>query len=146
MNKPDIVSLTDLKLKTPAELGALARELGLDNIGRSRKQDQIFGILKSQAKKGLDIHGGGVVEILQDGFGFLRSFSSSYIAGPDDIYVSPSQIRRFGLRTGDTVDGLIRPPKDSERYFALLKVKTINDQDPDEAKRKILFENGRSIL
>ncbi len=145
MNKPDIVSLTDLKLKTPAELGALARELGLDNIGRSRKQDQIFGILKSQAKKGLDIHGGGVVEILQDGFGFLRSFSSSYIAGPDDIYVSPSQIRRFGLRTGDTVDGLIRPPKDSERYFALLKVKTINDQDPDEAKRKILFENATPI-
>ena len=145
MNKPDIFSLTDLKLKTPAELGALARELGLDNIGRSRKQDQIFGILKSQAKKGVDIHGGGVVEILQDGFGFLRSASSSYIAGPDDIYVSPSQIRRFGLRTGDTVDGLIRPPKDSERYFALLKVKTINDQDPDEAKRKILFENATPI-
>jgi transcription termination factor Rho len=145
LNKPDIFSLTDLKLKTPAELGALARELGLDNIGRSRKQDQIFGILKSQAKKGVDIHGGGVVEILQDGFGFLRSASSSYIAGPDDIYVSPSQIRRFGLRTGDTVDGLIRPPKDSERYFALLKVKTINDQDPDEAKRKILFENATPI-
>ncbi len=145
MNKPDILSLTDLKLKTPAQLGALARELGLDNIGRSRKQDQIFGILKSQARKGIDIHGGGVVEILQDGFGFLRSASSSYIAGPDDIYVSPSQIRRFGLRTGDTVDGLIRPPKDSERYFALLKVKTINGQDPEEAKRKILFENATPI-
>jgi transcription termination factor Rho len=145
LNKPDILSLTDLKLKTPAELGALARELGLENIGRSRKQDQIFGILKSQAKKGLDIHGGGVVEILQDGFGFLRSASSSYIAGPDDIYVSPSQIRRFGLRTGDTVDGLIRPPKDSERYFALLKVKSINGQDPEEAKRKILFENATPI-
>jgi transcription termination factor Rho len=145
LNKPDILSLTDLKLKTPAELGTLASELGLDNIGRSRKQDQIFGILKSQAKKGVDIHGGGVVEILQDGFGFLRSSGSSYIAGPDDIYVSPSQIRRFGLRTGDTIDGLIRPPKDSERYFALLKVKTINDQDPDEAKRKILFENATPI-
>ncbi len=145
MNKPDILSLTELKLKTPAELGVLARELGLDNIGRSRKQDQIFGILKSQAKKGVDIHGGGVVEILQDGFGFLRSASSSYIAGPDDIYVSPSQIRRFGLRTGDTVDGLVRPPKDSERYFALLKVTSINDQDPEEAKRKILFENATPI-
>jgi len=145
LNKPDILSLTDLKLKTPAELGALATELGLDNIGRSRKQDQIFGILKSQAKKGVDIHGGGVVEILQDGFGFLRSASSSYIAGPDDIYVSPSQIRRFGLRTGDTVDGQIRPPKDSERYFALLKVKSINGQDPEEAKRKILFENATPI-
>ena len=145
MNKSDIVSLTELKLKTPAELGAIARDLGLDNIGRSRKQEQIFGILKSQAKKGVDIHGGGVVEILQDGFGFLRSAGSSYIAGPDDIYVSPSQIRRFGLRTGDTVDGLIRPPKDSERYFALLKVKSINGQDPDEAKRKILFENATPI-
>jgi len=145
LNKSDIVSLTELKLKTPAELGAIARDLGLDNIGRSRKQEQIFGILKSQAKKGVDIHGGGVVEILQDGFGFLRSAGSSYIAGPDDIYVSPSQIRRFGLRTGDTVDGLIRPPKDSERYFALLKVKSINGQDPDEAKRKILFENATPI-
>jgi transcription termination factor Rho len=142
LNKSSSISLTELKHKTPAELVELARELGLDNIGRSRKQDQIFGILKSQAKKGVDINGGGVVEILQDGFGFLRSASSSYIAGPDDIYVSPSQIRRFGLRTGDTVDGLIRPPKDSERYFALLKVTTINGQDPDEAKRKILFENG----
>lgn len=142
MNNSTSISLTELKHKTPAELGELARELGLDNIGRSRKQDQIFGILKSQVKKGVDINGGGVVEILQDGFGFLRSASSSYIAGPDDIYVSPSQIRRFGLRTGDTVDGLIRPPKDSERYFALLKVTTINGQDPDEAKRKILFENA----
>ena len=145
MNKSTSLSLTELKLKTPAELVELARELGLDNIGRSRKQDQIFGILKSQAKKGIDIHGSGVVEILQDGFGFLRSPSSSYIAGPDDIYVSPSQIRRFGLRTGDTVEGLIRPPKDSERYFALLKVQTINDQDPEEAKRKILFENATPL-
>jgi len=141
----NILSLSELKLKTPAQLVELARELGLDNIGRSRKQDQIFGILKSQAKKGVDIHGDGVVEILQDGFGFLRSSVSSYIAGPDDIYVSPSQIRRFGLRTGDTVEGLVRPPKDSERYFALLKVRSINGQDPEEAKRKILFENATPL-
>ncbi len=139
------LSLSELKLKTPAQLVELARELGLDNIGRSRKQDQIFGILKSQAKKGVDIHGDGVVEILQDGFGFLRSGASSYIAGPDDIYVSPSQIRRFGLRTVDTVEGLVRPPKDSERYFALLKVRSINGQDPEEAKRKILFENATPL-
>jgi len=145
LNKSTSLNLTELKLKTPAQLVELARDLGLDNIGRSRKQDQIFGILKSQAKKGIDIEGGGVVEILQDGFGFLRSASSSYIAGPDDIYVSPSQIRRFALRTGDTVEGLIRPPKDSERYFALLKVTTINGQDPEEAKRKILFENGTPL-
>ena len=145
LNKSTSLNLTELKLKTPAQLVELARDLGLDNIGRSRKQDQIFGILKSQAKKGIDIEGGGVVEILQDGFGFLRSASSSYIAGPDDIYVSPSQIRRFSLRTGDTVEGLIRPPKDSERYFALLKVTTINGQDPEEAKRKILFENGTPL-
>jgi len=139
------LSLSELKLKTPAQLIDMARELGLDSVGRSRKQDQIFGILKSQAKKGVDIHGDGVVEILQDGFGFLRSASSSYIAGPDDIYVSPSQIRRFGLRTGDTVEGLVRPPKDSERYFALLKVRSINGQDPEEAKRKILFENATPL-
>ena len=139
------LSLSELKLKTPADLLELARELGLENIGRSRKQEQIFKILKSQARKGVDIQGDGVVEILQDGFGFLRSPSSSYIAGPDDIYVSPSQIRRFGLRTGDTVEGLVRPPKDSERYFALLKVKSINGQDPEEAKRKILFENATPL-
>jgi transcription termination factor Rho len=115
--------------------------MDLDGLGRMRKQDQIFAILKAQAKKGEDITGEGVVEILQDGFGFLRSADSSYLAGPDDIYVSPSQIRRFNLRTGDTITGLIRPPKESERYFALLKVETINFQSPDEAKNKILFEN-----
>jgi transcription termination factor Rho len=115
--------------------------MDLDGLGRMRKQDQIFAILKAQARKGEDITGEGVVEILQDGFGFLRSADSSYLAGPDDIYVSPSQIRRFNLRTGDTVTGLIRPPKESERYFALLKVETINFQSPDEAKNKILFEN-----
>ncbi|MGA8260579.1 MAG: transcription termination factor Rho [Arenicellales bacterium] len=135
------LSLADLKKKPPTDLAQLARSLELEGLGRMRKQDQIFAILKAQAKKGEDITGEGVVEILQDGFGFLRSADSSYMAGPDDIYVSPSQIRRFNLRTGDTVTGLIRPPKESERYFALLKVETINFQAPDEAKNKILFEN-----
>ena len=135
------LSLSELKEKTPTELAEFARSLKLDNVTRLRKQDQIFAILKSQAKRGEKIKGAGVVEILQDGFGFLRSASSSYLAGPDDVYVSPSQIRRFGLRTGDTIAGLVRPPKDSERYFALLKVETINYQPPEEAKRKILFEN-----
>jgi transcription termination factor Rho len=135
------ISLSELKKKTPTELTEFARSLELDGLGRLRKQDQIFTILKAYAKKGEDIEGGGVVEILQDGFGFLRSAESSYLAGPDDIYVSPSQIRRFNLRTGDTVTGLVRPPKDSERYFALLKVSSINGQAPEEAKNKILFEN-----
>ena len=135
------LSLSELKQKSPTELAEVARSLKLDNVSRLRKQDQIFAILKSQAKRGEKIKGEGVVEILQDGFGFLRSSRSSYLAGPDDVYVSPSQIRRFGLRTGDTVAGLVRPPKDSERYFALLKVEKINSQSPDEAKKKILFEN-----
>ena len=135
------LSLSELKQKSPTELAEVARSLKLDNVSRLRKQDQIFAILKSQAKRGEKIKGEGVVEILQDGFGFLRSSSSSYLAGPDDVYVSPSQIRRFGLRTGDTIAGLVRPPKDSERYFALLKVEKINFQSPDEAKKKILFEN-----
>ena len=135
------LSLTELKEKTPTELAAFARELNLQNPSRMRRQDQIFSILKTQSKRGEKIKGEGVLEILQDGYGFLRSASSSYLAGPDDIYVSPSQLRRFGLRTGDTISGLIRPPKDSERYFALLKVETINFQPPEEAKSKILFEN-----
>ena len=135
------LSLTELKKKSPTELADVARSLKLDNVTRLRRQDQICAILKSNAKRGEKITGEGVVEILQDGFGFLRSSVSSYLAGPDDIYVSPSQIRRFGLRTGDTVTGLIRPPKDSERYFALLKLETINFQQPEEAKSKILFEN-----
>ena len=135
------LSLTELKEKSPTELADVARSLKLDNVTRLRRQDQIFAILKSHAKRGEKITGEGVVEILQDGFGFLRSSVSSYLAGPDDIYVSPSQIRRFGLRTGDTVTGLIRPPKDSERYFALLKLQTINLQRPEEAKSKVLFEN-----
>ncbi len=124
-----------------AELAELAESMNIEGVGRSRKQDLIFSILKAQAKKGEDICGDGVLEILQDGFGFLRAGDSSYLAGPDDIYVSPSQIRRFSLRTGDTVSGKIRPPKDSERYFALLKVSEINYDRPENAKSKILFEN-----
>ncbi len=135
------ISLTEIKAKSPTELAEMARSMKLDNIARLRKQDQIFAILKSEARKGEKIRGEGVVEILQDGFGFLRSSTSSYLAGPDDIYMSPSQIRRFGLRTGDTVAGQVRPPKESERYFALLKVEEINHQPPEEARRKILFEN-----
>ena len=114
------MNLSELKLKPASELIEIAQEMGIEGTARSRKQDIIFSILKSHAKKGEDIFGNGVLEILQDGFGFLRSADSSYLAGPDDIYVSPSQIRRFSLRTGDTVDGIIRPPKDSERFFALL--------------------------
>ncbi|MEM6999034.1 MAG: transcription termination factor Rho [Pseudomonadota bacterium] len=135
------MNLTELKQKPASELVSLSTDLGLDNVARSRKQDVIFEILKAQAKKGEDIYGDGVLEILQDGFGFLRSAGSSYLAGPDDIYVSPSQIRRFNLRTGDNISGKIRPPKDGERYFALLKIAEINFQPPDKAKHKILFEN-----
>lgn len=135
------MNLTELKQQPASELVTLSEDLGLEGLARSRKQDVIFEILKAQAKKGEDIYGDGVLEILQDGFGFLRSADSSYLAGPDDIYVSPSQIRRFNLRTGDNIAGKIRPPKDSERYFALLKVKEINFELPDKAKSKILFEN-----
>ena len=135
------MNLTELKKKSPAELIDIAQKLKLDGMARSRKQDVIFAILKSLAKNGEDIFGDGVLEILQDGFGFLRSADSSYLAGPDDIYVSPSQIRRFSLRTGDTVSGKIRPPKDGERYFALLKVSEINFEPPENAKNKVLFEN-----
>ncbi|MDH5256950.1 MAG: transcription termination factor Rho [Gammaproteobacteria bacterium] len=135
------MNLTDLKQKPASELIEIAQQMGLDNIARARKQDLVFNILKAHAKKGEDIHGDGVLEILQDGFGFLRSADCSYLAGPDDIYVSPSQIRRFGLRTGDTVAGKIRPPKDGERYFALLKVREINFEHPDNARNKVAFEN-----
>ncbi|HIF51986.1 MAG TPA: transcription termination factor Rho [Thiotrichaceae bacterium] len=135
------MNLTELKQKPASELVTLSSELGLNNLARSRKQDVIFEILKAQAKKGEDIHGDGVLEILQDGFGFLRSAGSSYLAGPDDIYVSPSQIRRFNLRTGDNISGKIRPPKDGERYFALLKINEINFEPLEKAKGKILFEN-----
>lgn len=135
------MNLTDLKTKPIPELLDLAREMGMDNLGRSRKQDIIANVLRKHAKSGEDIYGDGTLEILQDGFGFLRSPDSSYLAGPDDIYVSPSQIRRFNLRTGDSVSAKIRPPKDNERYFALLKVDQINFADPSETKSKILFEN-----
>ena len=135
------MNLSELKQKPIAELQALANEMGLEGVARTRKQDVIFSILKAHAKNGESIYGVGVLEILQDGFGFLRSADSSYLAGPDDIYVSPSQIRRFALRTGDMLAGKIRPPKDSERYFALLKVEEINYEKPESAKSKILFEN-----
>jgi transcription termination factor Rho len=135
------MNFSKLKQLPIAELVNIAQEMGIENTSRMRKQDIIFAILKSHAQKGEDIQGDGVVEILSDGFGFLRSADESYLAGPDDIYISPSQIRRFGLRTGDTVSGKIRPPKDNERYFALLKVDQINYESPENAKRKILFEN-----
>jgi transcription termination factor Rho len=135
------MNLTDLKNRAPAELVELAEKLELENLARARKQDIIFAILKAHAKNGEDIYGDGVLEILQDGFGFLRASDSSYLAGPDDIYVSPSQIRRFNLRTGDSVSGLIRPPKDGERYFALLKVGEINFDAPESTRNKVLFEN-----
>ncbi len=135
------MNLTELK-KRPAEaIIGLAESMGLENMARSRKQDVIFSILKAHARNGEEISGDGVLEILQDGFGFLRSAEGSYLAGPDDIYVSPSQIRRFNLRTGDTVAGKIRPPKEGERYFALLKVDHINFDPPENAKSKVLFEN-----
>ena len=135
------MNLTELKKMPVSELSALAQSMNIDGVARSRKQDLIFAILKAHAKKGEDIYGDGVLEILSDGFGFLRSEDSSYLAGPDDIYVSPSQIRRFSLRTGDTISGKIRPPKDNERYFAMLKVDSINFDKPENAKHKILFEN-----
>jgi transcription termination factor Rho len=137
----EIMNLTELKNKPIGELVDMAQSLGLENQARSRKQDIIFSMLKAHAANGEDIYGDGVLEILQDGFGFLRSGDSSYLAGPDDIYVSPSQIRRFNLRTGDTVSGLIRPPKEGERYFALLKVGEINMESPEAARNKVLFEN-----
>ena len=135
------MNLSELKQKPVQELVEIAEGMGADNVGRLRKQDVIFTILKSHSSSGEDISGGGVLEILQDGFGFLRSSDSSYLAGPDDIYVSPSQIRKFSLRTGDTIQGKIRPPKESERYFALLKIDTINSDTSSSTKNKILFEN-----
>ena len=133
--------LSDLKRKPVPELMDMAREMGLDNVGRSRKQEVIAAIVRKQSKSGEDIYGEGTLEILQDGFGFLRSPDSSYLAGPDDIYVSPSQVRRFNLRTGDSIAGKIRPPKDGERYFALLKVDEINFSETNNKTHKVLFEN-----
>jgi transcription termination factor Rho len=135
------MNLTEVKKKSVPDLVALAEDMKIENRGRTRKQDLIFSILKAHAKKGENIFGDGVLEILQDGFGFLRSADESYLAGPADIYVSPSQIRRFSMRTGDTVSGKIRPPKDSDRYFALLKVDKINYDKPENTRNKILFEN-----
>ena len=137
----NLLNLTELKNQPVDELVTMAESMGLENMRRSRKQDVIFAILQAHAKSGESIAGEGVLEILQDGFGFLRSADGSYLAGPDDIYVSPNQIRRFNLRTGDTVMGLIRPPKESERYFALLKVAEINLDAPENARGKVLFEN-----
>ncbi len=135
------MNLTELRDKKPAELSVLAETYGIENVNSMRKQDIIFAILKSHAKKGEDIYADGVLEILQDGFGFLRSSTSSYLAGPDDIYVSPNQIRKFGLRTGDTIVGKIRPPKQGERYFALVEIETTNFENPENLRKKILFEN-----
>ncbi len=133
--------LKELKTKSPAELLALAESVGIENASTLRKQDMMFAILKQLAEQDTAIHGDGVLEVLQDGFGFLRSPEANYLPGPDDIYISPSQIRRFGLRTGDTVEGEIRSPKDGERYFALLKVNTINFEDPDKVRHRINFDN-----
>ena len=135
------MNLTELKLKSVPELIALAEEMKITNVARSKKQEIVFAILKAHAKGGEDIFGNGVLEILQDGFGFLRAADTSYLAGPDDIYVSPSQIRRFNMRTGDTINGKIRPPKDGERYFALLKVDQINFESPENSQNKVAFEN-----
>ncbi|MFP4180987.1 MAG: transcription termination factor Rho [Thiohalospira sp.] len=135
------MNLTELKRTTAAELIKQAEEMNLEGLSRARKQDVIVAMLKAHAERGEDIYGDGVLEILQDGFGFLRSADGSYLAGPDDIYVSPSQIRRFNLRTGDNIAGKIRPPKEGERYFALLKVEEINFERPEHSKNKVLFEN-----
>ena len=135
------MQLIELKKMPVEQLIQLGEECGVENASRAKRQDIVFGILKSKAKSGEDIEGEGVLEILQDGFGFLRSPDSSYLAGPDDIYVSPSQIRRFGLRTGDTIQGKIRSPKDGERYFAILKIEQINFDEPDKTKNKPSFEN-----
>ena len=135
------MQLTELKRKTAPELVEMAESLGIENVARARRQDIIFSILKAKSKSREDIIGEGILEILQDGFGFLRSPDCSYLAGSDDIYMSPSQIRRFGLRTGDTVSGKVRSPKEGERYFAMLKVENINYEEPGQARNKVLFEN-----
>ncbi|MBV8133356.1 MAG: transcription termination factor Rho [Alphaproteobacteria bacterium] len=135
------MNLQELKRKTPAELLAFAEELQIENASSLRKQDMLFAILKQLAENDVPIYGDGVLEVLSDGFGFLRSAEANYLAGPDDIYVSPSQVRRFGLRTGDTVEGQIRSPRDGERYFALLKVNEINFDEPDRLRQRINFDN-----
>ena len=135
------MKLQDLKKKTPADLISEAEKLGIENPSTLRKQEILFAILKKLAEKNEQISASGVLEVLQDGFGFLRAIESNYLPGPDDIYVSPSQIRRFGLRTGDSVEGEVRAPKDAERYFALLKVNKINFDEPEKGRNKIAFDN-----
>ena len=135
------LKLKELKIKTPQELLKYAEDLGVENASSMRTQDMLFSILKTLAEDNKEIEGEGVLEVLQDGFGFLRSMEANYLPGPDDIYVSPSQIRRFGLRTGDTVEGPIRAPKEVERYFALLQVNKINFGEPQNTKHKIAFDN-----
>ena len=133
--------LHDLKKKPPAELVAMAEELGVENASTLRKQDIAFAILKATAEAGDEINGVGTIEVMPDGFGFLRSAESNYLAGPDDIYVAPQQVRRFGLRTGDTVEGEIRSPKDGERYFGLVRVTAINFDDPEAVRHRVNFDN-----
>ena len=135
------MNLQDLKEKTPKELLAFAEELEIEGASALRKQELMFAILQQLATNDVAIYGGGVLEVLQDGFGFLRSPEANYLPGPDDIYVSPSQIRRFGLRTGDTVEGQIRSPKDGERYFAMLKVNAVNFDEPDTLRHRVNFDN-----
>jgi transcription termination factor Rho len=140
---PDLkeIKLSELKRKTPAELVAIAEEQEVENASALRKQELLFAILKKLATKEVEIIGEGVIEVLQDGFGFIRSADANYLAGPDDIYVSPTQIRKFALRTGDTIEGQVRGPKDGERYFALVKVNTINFENPEKVKHKVHFDN-----
>ena len=138
---PQRIALSEIKDKSPAELVAFAEELEVENASNLRKQDLMFAILKTLADEEVEISAGGVLEVLQDGFGFLRSPDVNYLSGPDDIYVSPSQIKRFGLRTGDTVDGTVRGPREGERYFALLKVDSINFEDPENVRHKVNFDN-----
>jgi len=141
LEPPKVLHIAELKRKTAAELLETAESMGLENIARARKQDVVFQLLRAAARRGDHVYAEGVLEIMSDGYGFLRGPDSSYLAGPDDVYISPSQIRRFALRTGDTVAGRIRPPKDNERYFALLKVDTINYEAPEVSKKKVNFEN-----
>src|SRR5690242_1751064 len=133
--------LKELKKKSPAELVSMSEEMGIEGASTMRKQDLMFSILKVQAEKGVEIMGAGTIEVLNDGFGFLRSPEANYLAGPDDIYVAPNVVRRFGLRTGDTVEGEIRAPKDGERYFALTKVTSINFDDPEVVRHRVNFDN-----
>src|SRR3954469_5656674 len=137
----DIINLTEIKLRRIADLTQLAKQFGIAGASSMRKQELIFALLQSQSERGGVIYGSGVLETLPDGFGFLRAPDYNYLPGPDDIYVSPSQIRRLNLRTGDTVSGQIRPPKDSERYYAMLKVEKVNFEAPEKAREKILFDN-----